>query len=98
MPLVVAGVNEGKNEICARVGYFGLGLNLKTETPKPAQVKKAVETVLADGSYKAAVTILSHEFSQYNPAQLCEAHAAQLLQVRKPKRSVVRIDEHAEIY
>jgi len=98
LPMVVAGVNEGKNEICARVGYFGLGINLKTETPKPAQVKAAVEKVLADGSYKAAVSVLSNEFSLYRPAQLCEHHVAQLLQARKPKRAFVRIDEYAEIY
>jgi UDP:flavonoid glycosyltransferase YjiC (YdhE family) len=36
LPLVVAGVHEGKNEICARIGYFKLGINLKTETPTPA--------------------------------------------------------------
>lgn len=28
LPLVVAGVHEGKNEICARIGYFKYGINL----------------------------------------------------------------------
>jgi UDP:flavonoid glycosyltransferase YjiC (YdhE family) len=98
LPMVVAGVNEGKNEICARIGYFGLGINLKTETPKPEQVKAAVETVLKDGSYKAAVSVLSAEFSQYNPAQICEQHVEQLLQSRRPKRKLVPVSEHAEIY
>lgn len=98
LPMVVAGVNEGKNEICARVGYFGLGINLKTETPKPAQVQAAVANVLADSSYKAAVSVLSNEFSRYSPEQLCEQHVARLIQSRKPQRKVVRIDEHAEIY
>ena len=97
LPLVVAGVNEGKNEICARVGYFNLGINLKTETPKPAQLKKAVEAVLADKRYKTAVSDLSNEFSLYNPAQLCEQHVAQLLHARK-QRLFVRINEEAEIY
>ena len=32
LPMVVAGIHEGKNEICARVGFFKLGINLKTET------------------------------------------------------------------
>jgi UDP:flavonoid glycosyltransferase YjiC (YdhE family) len=98
LPMVVAGVNEGKNEICARVGYFKLGINLKTEKPKPEQLKTAVEAVLADGSYKAAVSVLCNEFSHYNPQELCAQYVAQLLQQRKPKRSFVRIDEHAEIY
>ena len=45
LPMVVAGVHEGKNEICARVGYFKLGINLKTEKPTVTQIKKAVEKV-----------------------------------------------------
>ena len=98
LPMVVAGVNEGKNEICARVGYFGLGINLRTETPKPAQLKAAVERVLTEGSYKASVSVLSHEFSQYRPELLCEQAVAQLLPARKPKPVYTRIDEYAEIY
>lgn len=98
LPMVAAGINEGKNEICARIGYFKLGVNLKTETPKPELLKTAVEAVLADKSYKAAVKILAAEFRQYHPAQLCEAHIAQLLQPQKGKRSPVHIDEYAAIY
>ena len=30
VPMVVAGIHEGKNEINARIGYFGLGVNLRT--------------------------------------------------------------------
>ena len=33
LPMVVGGKYEGKNEICARAGYFGIGINLKTERP-----------------------------------------------------------------
>lgn len=40
LPMVVAGIHEGKNEICARVGYFKLGINLRTENPKPEKIKK----------------------------------------------------------
>lgn len=79
LPLVVAGVNEGKNEICARVGYFKLGVNLKTETPIPAQVRAAVTHVLNDRSYKKNVSKLATEFAQYNPQQLCAQYVEQLL-------------------
>jgi UDP:flavonoid glycosyltransferase YjiC (YdhE family) len=98
LPMVVAGVNEGKNEICARVGYFKLGINLKTETPNPGQVKKAVEAVLGDSSYKSAVSVLSYEFSQYNPKAVLEQHVAQLLPSRQARRKFVPIDLYAEIY
>ena len=78
LPMVVAGVHEGKNEICARVGYFKLGINLKTETPKPEQVKKAVEKVLADKMYKDNVAKLNMEFAGYDPLKLFTAYVMHL--------------------
>ncbi|GAB3506744.1 glycosyltransferase [Spirosoma knui] len=79
LPMVVAGVHEGKNEIAARIGYFKLGVNLKTETPKPAQIRKAVEEVLKHNQYKRNVTQLSQEFSEYHPNELCEQYINNLL-------------------
>jgi MGT family glycosyltransferase len=83
LPLVVAGVHEGKNEICSRVGYFKLGLNLKTETPKPGQVANAVKEVLNNPVYKTNVINLREEFSQYNPYDLCAKYVAELTQTGK---------------
>jgi UDP:flavonoid glycosyltransferase YjiC (YdhE family) len=79
LPLVVAGVHEGKNEINARIGYFRLGVNIGTETPKPAQVKKAVDKVLKDPSYKENVCRLAQEFDRYNPNELCAGYIGDLL-------------------
>jgi UDP:flavonoid glycosyltransferase YjiC (YdhE family) len=70
LPMVVAGIHEGKSEICARVGYFKLGINLRTEKPKPSQIKKAVEIIFRDGSYKENVSKLSKDFATYNTRQL----------------------------
>lgn len=79
VPMVVAGVHEGKNEICARVGYFELGINLKTEKPSPAQLKKAVETVIKNETYRAAITKMGQEFMQYHPLKLSADHIAAIL-------------------
>ncbi len=79
LPMVVAGVHEGKNEINARVEYFKLGINLKTEKPAPSQIKTNVEIILKNPSYKKNVIKLSDEFEQYNPALLCENYVAQIL-------------------
>ncbi|WP_077924261.1 glycosyltransferase [Spirosoma sp. 209] len=70
LPVVAAGVHEGKNEIAARIGYCQVGIDLKTETPSSAQIQKAVHTVLADGHYRQAVHTLGLEFSAYQPNQL----------------------------
>lgn len=84
IPLVVAGVHEGKNEINARIGYFRLGVNLKTEKPSPAQIKKAVEKIFADSSYRQNVEKLAKEFTTYNPNKLCAYYVAKVLQDKVP--------------
>jgi len=82
LPMVVAGVHEGKNEICARVGYFKLGINLKTERPSAAQIKKAVEKVLRCQAYRKNVQRLSKEFRQYNPGELGASYIGALFNKR----------------
>jgi MGT family glycosyltransferase len=82
LPMVVAGVHEGKNEICARVGYFKYGINLKTETPLPNQLRSAVEEVISNPMYKENVNRLQTEFSQYDPGIICEKEVAGLIQPR----------------
>ena len=78
-PMVVAGVHEGKNEICARVGYFKLGIDLRTELPIPRQIFKAVEEVAKNPLYRSKVNKLAKEFQQYNSAELCEKYVNELL-------------------
>lgn len=95
LPMVVAGVHEGKNEICARVGYFNLGINLKTERPAPAQIRKAVEQVLANEAYRRNTEALRKEFSRYNPNDLCERYVRELLPTVK---TVSPIPADASVY
>jgi MGT family glycosyltransferase len=79
LPMVVGGIHEGKNEICARVGYFNLGINLKTERPSISKIRKAVATVLADKSYQKNTERLAKEFKKYHPQELCEQYLQDLL-------------------
>lgn len=53
IPLVVAGQTEDKVEVCARVGWSGAGVNLRTSTATPAQVARAVDLVRSDPSFRA---------------------------------------------
>jgi MGT family glycosyltransferase len=86
LPMVVAGMHEGKNEINARIGYFNLGINLGTEKPAPAQMKAAVVKVLTDDTYKNNVKALSKEFSQYEPYSLCASYVAEIMPAARPLR------------
>jgi UDP:flavonoid glycosyltransferase YjiC (YdhE family) len=79
LPMVVAGVHEGKSEINARVEYFRLGINLGTEKPNPSEIRKGVEKVLNDVTYQNSVDKLSKEFSNYNPNELCTFYINQVL-------------------
>ncbi|MBD0255170.1 MAG: glycosyltransferase family 1 protein [Cytophagales bacterium] len=79
LPMVAAGMHEGKNEINARIGYFKLGINLKTERPTPAQVKNAVTALLADPSYRQRVATLRKELIGYNTLPACEGYIRDLL-------------------
>lgn len=79
LPVVVAGVHEGKEDIAARVQYNRVGIDLRTEMPKPAQIHQAVDTVLADEAYRQRVQTLSDNFSQYQPIQLVEQYINGLL-------------------
>jgi UDP:flavonoid glycosyltransferase YjiC (YdhE family) len=83
LPMVAAGVHEGKNEICARIGYFRLGINLRTEYPTPVQIRSSVEKILADATYKDNVSALASEFKAYHPGQLATGYIAALLAKQK---------------
>jgi UDP:flavonoid glycosyltransferase YjiC (YdhE family) len=97
LPLVVAGIHEGKNEINARIGYFELGINLGTEKPKPAQLKKAIEQVISDTRYKENVMRLAKEFSAYNPGELTARYVAEVLQ-KAGRLYFANLEEGEKIY
>jgi MGT family glycosyltransferase len=74
LPMVAAGINEGKNEICARIGYLNIGINLNTEKPARENIKDAVERILKDDMYKNNVSKLRDEFRSYDTNALCEKY------------------------
>lgn len=63
IPLVVAGQTEDKVEVCARVGWSGAGVNLRTNSPKASAIAAAVREVLGDDRYRRRAAELSREFS-----------------------------------
>jgi MGT family glycosyltransferase len=94
LPLVVAGVHEGKNEINARIGYFGLGIDLRKENPKAVEIREAVERVLDDPDYRERVRALAAEFRAYPTLPLCTHYLAELLgsgEATKPVSEAVAV-------
>jgi len=79
LPMVAAGVHEGKAEICARVGYFHAGINLNTETPTMEAIRAAVEEVMGNKRFRIRATEICNEMAQYQSEQLCAEYISELL-------------------
>ena len=67
VPVIGAGKREGKNDINARVDHNGLGVDLRSERPKSAAIRRAVDKVLGDPSYAARVAEVRAELEAYTP-------------------------------
>lgn len=70
VPLVVAGAGEDKPEVAARVAWSGAGVNLRTGTPSPRQIRRAVREVLGTPSYAARAREVAAELAQHGGPRL----------------------------
>jgi UDP:flavonoid glycosyltransferase YjiC (YdhE family) len=70
VPLVVAGIREGKNDVNAHVDYFGVGIDLRSESPKPGDIRRAADRMLSEPRWKQNVARLQKEFGDYHPNEL----------------------------
>jgi MGT family glycosyltransferase len=70
VPLLAAGVREGKNDVNVRVDYSGAGIDLRTEEAKPSQIAKGVERILGDPGYATRAAALRNELAGYEPLQI----------------------------
>ena len=73
VPLIVAGDTEDKPEVCARVTFSGVGINLKTGTPTEAAVGEAIDAVLADASYANAAAAVAASMRGHNAVASIES-------------------------
>lgn len=76
VPVVVAGKTEDKAEVAARVAWTGAGVRLRTSTPRPGQVRRAVRRLLDDPSYARA----SQRLGEHIAASLGEAGVADVVE------------------
>jgi UDP:flavonoid glycosyltransferase YjiC (YdhE family) len=75
VPLVAAGRTEDKGEVCARVAWSGVGVDLHVDRPTPNQVRDGVRTVLATPAYAKRARALAAAA----PSAEAAARAADLL-------------------
>ena len=70
VPVLAAGKREGKNDINARIDYFGVGIDLRTERPAASRIAKGVARILADPGYAERAARLRDELRAYEPIDL----------------------------
>jgi UDP:flavonoid glycosyltransferase YjiC (YdhE family) len=88
VPLVTAGIREGKNDINARVDYFHVGIDLRTEKPSSSAIGAGAQRVLAEPHWKANALRLRQEFAGYRPLEIIEDYLATTLPDAWARREV----------
>jgi UDP:flavonoid glycosyltransferase YjiC (YdhE family) len=63
VPIVSAGLTEDKAEVNARIGWFGVGLNLGTNAPTPEALRAAVARVLDEPGFRARAGAVGAAFA-----------------------------------
>lgn len=66
VPVVVAGTTEDKPAVAARVTARGVGRDLGTATPEPAQIRAAVLDLLTDAAVRANVDRLAADYGRHD--------------------------------
>jgi UDP:flavonoid glycosyltransferase YjiC (YdhE family) len=72
VPIVCAGINEGKSDVNAHVDYHRVGVNLGTQKPKPAAIRRAVQRVAAEPAWTARAQAFRAELAAYDPPEIAE--------------------------
>lgn len=79
VPIVAAGKSEDKVEVAARVGWSGVGINLRTQRPQPASIAAAVRQVLRDERYRRRARELQAEIAAAGREQAAADELEKLL-------------------
>ena len=69
VPVVVAPGGEDKPEVAARVAYFGVGADLGTRRPAPADLAATVRRILADDGVAVRCRQMAHAIAGYDSTQ-----------------------------
>jgi AraC family transcriptional regulator len=84
VPLVAAGVTEDKPEVCARVQWSGVGINLKTNKPTPMQIREAVKKIRYSSHYRQKAKLFQAEIASYDAPTLATMLLEQLAATQQP--------------
>lgn len=84
VPVVSAGTTEDKMEVGNRVSYSGVGINLKTNRPTSAQLRRAVQRVLNEVSFADRARAIRDELAQHDAGRKAADLLERLAATRAP--------------
>lgn len=84
VPLVAAGQTEEKPEVCQRIAWAGVGINLKTRNPTEANLRAAVHKILTDSSYKHKAEAIQADFQGHDAPTEAAVLLERLAETKKP--------------
>lgn len=84
VPMVAAGQTEEKPEVCARIAWSQVGIDLKTKTPSPTQIKTAIKQILSNSHYRHYAQRLQAEIAHCNTVSLAADLLEQLAITKQP--------------
>jgi MGT family glycosyltransferase len=82
VPLICAGIKEGKNDVNAHVDYHRVGIDLRTEKPKRDRIRRAVDRVCSEPQWKARAQAFQAEIHQLHPPAVVERLILDLVPTR----------------
>jgi MGT family glycosyltransferase len=84
IPLISAGKTEDKPEMGARIEWTGVGIDLKTSTPTPQQIRSAVQQILTNRRYQQRAQDFQMLISKYDPPSIAANLLERLATTRQP--------------
>jgi MGT family glycosyltransferase len=81
IPVVAAGITEGKNEVAARLAWSGAGIDLRTDRASAKQVGDSVRTLLTDPSYRSRAQQLAARYLEHDGGRTAAGLVEQLARV-----------------
>lgn len=85
IPIVCAGAGEDKPEVCARIEWSGMGLNLKTGQPTQEQIAKAVDEVMKNPKYRTRAKEMEAEMALFDPISVLTKNIDELAALKASK-------------
>ncbi len=84
VPMVAAGQSEEKPEVCTRIEWAGVGINLKTKAPTAMQIKDAVNQIITSPNYRQKAQRFKAEIKGYDAPTKAATLLEELAETKQP--------------